>query len=107
MTDLDAALAEAARVLRPGGRFACLEFAPLDPASPHGAAYDAYSFGVIPAMGALVAGDRASYQYLVESIRRFPPAPAFARRIAAAGFSAVHHEPLTLGVVQVHSAVKL
>ena len=73
----------------------------------HGAAYDAYSFGVIPAMGALVAGDRASYQYLVESIRRFPPAPAFARRIAAAGFSAVHHEPLTLGVVQVHSAVKL
>ena len=66
-----------------------------------------YSFAVIPAMGELVTADRASYQYLVESIRRFPPAPAFARRIAAAGFSAVHHEPLTLGVVQVHSAVKL
>ena len=58
-------------------------------------------------MGAVVAGDRESYQYLVESIRRFPRGDAFARRIADAGFAAVHHEPLTFGVVRIHSAVKL
>jgi demethylmenaquinone methyltransferase/2-methoxy-6-polyprenyl-1,4-benzoquinol methylase len=69
--------------------------------------YDAYSFAVIPAMGAAVANDRDSYQYLVESIRKFPDQEAFARMIREAGFQHVTYENFTFGVCAVHSGFKL
>lgn len=100
------ALAEAHRVLRSGSRFLCLEFSRVDvPGLDR--VYDAYSFGIIPRLGAMVAGDRESYQYLVESIRRFPPPPVFARMIEAAGFRRVTHRVLTGGVVAIHSGWKI
>jgi demethylmenaquinone methyltransferase/2-methoxy-6-polyprenyl-1,4-benzoquinol methylase len=68
------------------------------------AAYDAYSFNAIPAMGALIAGDRASYRYLVESIRRFPDQETFAGMIAEAGFERVAYRNLSLGIAALHSA---
>jgi demethylmenaquinone methyltransferase/2-methoxy-6-polyprenyl-1,4-benzoquinol methylase len=103
---IDLALREAHRVLRPGGRFLCLEFSKVDvPVMDR--IYDAYSFSVIPAMGRLVTGDSESYQYLVESIRRFPPPLAFARMIEEAGFKRVTHRPMTGGVVAIHSAWKI
>jgi demethylmenaquinone methyltransferase/2-methoxy-6-polyprenyl-1,4-benzoquinol methylase len=103
---IDLALKEAHRVLRPGGRFLCLEFSKVDvPVMDR--IYDAYSFSVIPAMGRLVTGDSESYQYLVESIRRFPPPLAFARMIEEAGFRRVTHRPMTGGVVAIHSAWKI
>lgn len=96
------ALAEARRVLRPGSRFLCLEFSRVDvPGLDR--VYDAYSFNVIPRLGGMVAGDRESYQYLVESIRRFPPPGAFGRMIEAAGFRRVSHRPLSGGIVAIHS----
>lgn len=101
VTDIGAALAEARRVLKPGGRFLCLEFS--KPAAPALAkAYDAYSFRMIPWMGELVAGDRDSYQYLVESIRRFPDQKAFLRMIEAAGFSRAGYTNFTGGVAALH-----
>ncbi len=106
VTHMDAALAEAHRVLRPGGRFACLEFShPITEGLQK--LYDAYSFNVIPWLGERVAGDRESYQYLVESIRRFPAQDAFAARIRAAGFSRVHYENLTGGVAALHMGWKI
>jgi demethylmenaquinone methyltransferase/2-methoxy-6-polyprenyl-1,4-benzoquinol methylase len=96
------ALAEARRVLKPGGRFLCLEFSKPDMPGLD-ALYDAYSFRVIPALGRAVAGDSESYRYLVESIRRFPPPGAFARLIESAGFRRVSHQPLTGGIVAIHS----
>ena len=105
VTRVDAALREAHRVLRPGGRFMCLEFSKVS--NPLLArVYDAYSFGAIPLMGELVAGDRASYQYLVESIRRFPAQEDFADMIEHAGFSNVSFKNLTFGVCAVHSGFK-
>lgn len=103
VTDLDAALAEAMRVLKHGGRFICLEFShPITEGLQK--LYDAYSFNAIPWLGEHVANDRAAYQYLVESIRRFPAQEAFARRIRATGFSRVQYENLTGGVAALHMA---
>jgi demethylmenaquinone methyltransferase/2-methoxy-6-polyprenyl-1,4-benzoquinol methylase len=103
---IEAALAEAYRVLRPGGRFLCLEFSKVDVPGLD-ALYDAYSFNVIPALGGFVAGDQESYRYLVESIRRFPPPAAFARMIEDAGFRRVTHRPMTGGIVALHSGWKI
>jgi demethylmenaquinone methyltransferase/2-methoxy-6-polyprenyl-1,4-benzoquinol methylase len=106
VTRIDAALAEARRVLRPGGRFMCLEFAPeitpfLQPL------YDLYSFGFVPLLGAIVTGDREAYTYLVESIRRFPRQSELADMIARAGLDRVRFRNLTGGVAALHSAWRL
>ena len=106
VTRIEAALAEARRVLRPGGRFLCLEFSRV-PQPALAAAYDLYSFNVIPALGQAVTGDRDSYRYLVESIRRFPDQESFRAMIAAAGFARAGYRNLTLGVAALHSGWKI
>lgn len=106
VTRIEDALAEAWRVLRPGGRFICLEFSTI-PQPGLAAAYDLYSFNVIPALGKLVTGDRASYQYLVESIRRFPDQETFRGMIGAAGFARPSYRNLTLGVAALHSGWRI
>jgi demethylmenaquinone methyltransferase/2-methoxy-6-polyprenyl-1,4-benzoquinol methylase len=104
-THLDSALGEAYRVLKPGGRFLCLEFSRV--AAPGlDDLYDLYSFGVLPRLGELVAGDGAAYRYLAESIRRFPPQHAFAKRIEKAGFIQVKHRNLSGGIAAMHSGWK-
>jgi len=100
------ALEEAFRVLRPGGRLMVLEFSQL-PVPAMQWAYDRYSFNVIPAMGKAVTGDRASYQYLVESIRKFPDQETFAGMIRKAGFGQVKYRNLSLGIAALHSGWKL
>ncbi|PKA52678.1 2-methoxy-6-polyprenyl-1,4-benzoquinol methylase, mitochondrial [Apostasia shenzhenica] len=106
VTHMEKALAEAYRVLKRGGRFLCLELSHVE-APLFKQIYDYYSFAVIPAMGELVAGDRESYQYLVESIRRFPNQETFAQMMADTGFEKVEYENLVGGVVAIHSGVKL
>lgn len=105
-TDLPAALAEAWRVLKWGGRFYCLEFSTTEWPG-FGQLYDAYSLNIIPRLGGLIARDRASYQYLVESIRRFPDMPAFAQMIEAAGFARVGYTPILGGAVAIHHGWKV
>ena len=103
---IDAALAEAFRVLKIGGRFLCLEFSAV--AMPGlGALYDLYSFNVIPALGRAVVGDAESYRYLVESIRRFPTPQPFAQMMRAAGFARVSHRLMSGGIVALHSGWRL
>ncbi|KAJ9141340.1 hypothetical protein P3X46_031882 [Hevea brasiliensis] len=105
VTHIEKVLAEAYRVLKRGGRFLCLELSHVEvPVLKD--LYDYYSFSVIPALGELVAGDRESYQYLVESIRRFPSQDKFASMIADAGFQKVEYENLVGGVVAIHSGLK-
>ena len=103
---IDRALAEAFRVLKPGGRFLSLEFSAVDVAGLD-RLYDLYSFNVIPALGGLVAGDSESYRYLVESIRRFPNQARFAAMIADAGFSRVEVRNLSGGIAAIHSGWKI
>ncbi|GLT97467.1 hypothetical protein SLE2022_150290 [Rubroshorea leprosula] len=105
VTHIEKVLAEAYRVLKPGGRFLCLELSHVE-VPLFKDLYDLYSFSAIPALGELVAGDRASYQYLVESIRRFPPQEKFASMIADARFQKVEYENLVGGVVAIHSGLK-
>jgi len=104
VTSLPAALAEILRVLKPGGRFLCLEFS-----KPHGLIrpfYDAWSFAVIPRLGALVAGEPSAYEYLVESIRRFPDQASLAGQITAAGFHNVGWRNVSFGIACLHHGVK-
>ena len=101
VADVPQALAEARRVLKPGGRFLCLEFSRTT-TGPIRKAYDAWSFHAIPRIGGWVAGDRDSYQYLVESIRRFPDQQTFKAMIEQAGFSRTTVTNLSGGIAAIH-----
>ena len=106
VTDREKALSEAYRILRRGGRFMCLEFSEVQiPIFKQ--IYDNYSFNVIPMLGQLLASDRNSYQYLVESIRKFPKQAEFAWMIEEAGFKIVTYQNFTGGIVTVHSGYKI
>lgn len=106
VTRIDRALAEARRVLAPGGRFLCLEFSAVD--SPIlRRLYDAYSFNLLPRLGELVAKDGAAYRYLVESIRRFPDQVTFAQMIERAGLARVRYRNLSAGIAALHGAWRL
>jgi demethylmenaquinone methyltransferase / 2-methoxy-6-polyprenyl-1,4-benzoquinol methylase len=103
---IDLALTEAYRVLKPGGRFLCLEFSQVDMELLR-RAYDAFSFSVIPAVGRVVTGDGQPYRYLVESIRTFPPQEAFKRMIMDAGFAKVTYRNMSGGIVAMHSGWRI
>ena len=103
---IDAALAEAYRVIKIGGRFHCLEFSAVTvPGLDR--LYDLYSFNVIPALGRAVVGDGEAYRYLVESIRRFPKPAEFAAMLRAAGFARVSYRAMSGGIVALHSGWRL
>lgn len=106
VTHIDQVLREARRVLKPGGRFLCLEFSKVM-VGPLEKVYDAYSFSVLPALGQFVAGDREAYQYLAESIRRFPDQETFASMIAEAGLGNVDYRNLSGGIAAMHSAWRI
>jgi len=106
VTHIDRALAEAKRVLKPGGRFLCLEFSRVE-APGLDALYERFSMSVLPKLGELVAQDAESYRYLAESIRRFPPQAKFAKMIEKAGLSRVKVRNLTGGIAAMHSAWKI
>ncbi|NRA98533.1 MAG: bifunctional demethylmenaquinone methyltransferase/2-methoxy-6-polyprenyl-1,4-benzoquinol methylase UbiE [Rhodobacteraceae bacterium] len=106
VTRINEALSEAFRVLKPGGRLMVLEFSQLpNPAMQW--AYDRYSYNVIPEMGRVIAQDRDSYQYLVESIRKFPDQETFAGMIRAEGFEQVKYRNLSMGIAALHSGWKI
>lgn len=105
VTRIDDALKEVYRVLKPGGRFYCLEFSHVE--NPIiSKAYDNFSFGIIPKIGEKVAKDRDSYQYLVESIRKFPKQANLIKRMKEAGLTRCTFENLTFGVAAIHSGMK-
>jgi demethylmenaquinone methyltransferase / 2-methoxy-6-polyprenyl-1,4-benzoquinol methylase len=106
VTHIDAALAEARRVLKPGGRFLCLEFSQVV-VPVFRAVYDQYSFHVLPWMGQMVASNRDAYQYLVESIRKFPPQEELAARMRAQGLEQVTYRNLSGGIAALHSGWRL
>ena len=106
MTDKPRALAEMCRVLKPGGRFLCLEFSRLALPGLEGL-YDKYSFQVVPSLGRLVADDEESYRYLAESIRTFPDQDTFANMIASAGLDNVSYRNLSGGIAAMHSAWRI
>lgn len=101
VTKIDDALSEAVRVLRPGGRFYCLEFSTLK-LGPLNHVYDAYSRHIIPRLGQLIANDRESYQYLIESIRKFPDQMGLKNRMVKAGFDDVRYKNLSAGIAAIH-----
>ena len=106
VTDIAAALAEAHRVLKRGGRFFCLEFSTTQWPG-FGKIYDQYSHHIVPKIGKRLAGDEESYRYLIESIRRFPDMPGFDAMIGGAGFTQRKIEPLLGGLVAIHSGWKV
>ena len=106
VTHIDRALAEAYRVLKPGGRFLCLEFSKVD-VPMLDRIYDFHSFEVIPWLGQMAAGSAQPYKYLVESIRKFPDQERFAQMVRAAGFERVSYRNLTGGVAAMHSGWKI
>ncbi len=105
VTNIDKALSEAFRVLKPMGKFLCLEFSQVN-TPVLSKIYDTYSFNVIPKIGKVIAGDEDAYRYLVESIKNFEPAPRFAKLIERAGFQNVNYMKLTFGVVAIHFGYK-
>jgi demethylmenaquinone methyltransferase/2-methoxy-6-polyprenyl-1,4-benzoquinol methylase len=106
VTHIDRVLSEARRVLKPGGRFLCLEFSRCE-APGLDALYDRFSFSVLPRLGAWVAQDAEAYRYLAESIRRFPPQATFAKMIEKAGLGRVKVRNMTGGIAALHSAWRL
>ena len=106
VTNLERSLKEAYRVLKPGGQFLCLEFSKVNqPILSY--IYDLYSFNVIPFLGKIIAGDKESYQYLIESIREFPDQKHFGRLIENAGFVHVKHQDVNGGISAIHSAWRI
>ncbi len=106
VTHVDKALSEAFRVLKRGGRFLCLEFSEMQIPGVD-KLYEAFSFEAIPRLGGLITGDRESYQYLVESIRRFPNQKAFAAMVGEAGFAQVKVRNMSGGIAAMHSGWKI